>query len=231
MTTRWALVALVACGGKDDEEPTDDGTEPPECVEDTDCERLVAICEAGACVDSDRDDDFGSARAIELGEDNARAGVIFPEGDVDTFVYEAAEPQWVSVRTVTQDESPLDTVVQVWNADGDLHAAGDDYPVWPYRVSGFDTVLYAYLPSAGTWYVTVEDASTFYGEEPRAGEDFTFDVLIREANGTREPDAIDDPAVDVTVADGNTVYVTGVLIEEPGDSDYLELDVESHEFR
>jgi hypothetical protein len=224
----WWCVGWVACGGDDKTTPTGDDDDTPECTVDDDCEALVEICEAGACEPGDRDDAFEDATPLFLGEDQAKAGVLATEGDVDTYAYESPGDEWVSVRTVVDDdaaEAGLDTVVAVHRTNGAIHAEGDDFPVWPYRVTGFDSVLYVYLPEAGTWYVSVRDASSLDPDaDPAYGEAFAYSLFVREAFGTREPDSATSPSGTLTLPDGDTILSLGVVLDQPGDVDHLTLE-------
>lgn len=230
MITRWTaalvcLCSLPGCSGSDPDTTKTEPAEPtePECTVDGDCAPLLEVCEVDACVPGDRDNDLPDASPLFLSEDDERAqqGVIWPEGDVDYYAYEATGPEWISVRTRSLDGA-LDTVVSLIAPNGSTHAYMDDYPVWPYGVDGFDTVLYAYLPAAGTWYVAVEDITSFLDEGVSADTDYTYEVLVRRASSIGEADSAEDPGGRVDVTNGTSVWAVGAQLD-PGDSDFLEI--------
>jgi hypothetical protein len=246
----WALLAAVvgACGGNKpiDRPPIGDDdseTTPPECVGDEQCAHGREVCEAEVCVPGDRDGDFATATAVGLGDPVAAEGWIFPEGDVDRFFYRAPGPQWVSIATVSNDASDLDTIVSVWTEAGELHAFGDGFPIYPYSVVGtlrgenvtFDTVMFVYLPTAGVWYLQVEDRSTWTGAatgtttpgattEPRGGRNWRYDLVVNEAPGTSEPDTSETPSWTFDVASESVISLVGVVIDQPGDVDHVQID-------
>lgn len=210
--------------GDDDDDVATSG-----CEVDDDCLPFVEICgDAGTCEAGDRDDAFESASPLFLGDDQAKHGVLATAGDVDTYAYESPGDEWVSVRTVVDDgaaEAGLDTYLTLHRANGAIHAQIDDFPVYPFRVTGFDSVLYAYLPEAGTWYVSVQDATTLDpGAEDAYGEDFAYDVLIREAFGAVESDSAADPGAALVLPDGDTIFTIGIVVDAPGDVDYVTIE-------
>lgn len=240
----WAIALTIAagCAGEKPSNPEpgddDDTTETtPECADDSECAAEIEICDAEQCVDGDRDDDPAAATPIAIGDENRLHGVIFPAGDVDTFVYDATEPQWVSVRTISQslgDSSDLDTVVSVLDPAGALYAWMDDYPVYPFGVSGtlstgesvqYDSVLYVFLSEAGAWTITVEDVTSHDPElEPAADAGYGYTVLVREAAGTvGDNDSAANPSLAADVSSEASVVAFGVVIDEPGDTDYAEV--------
>jgi hypothetical protein len=228
--TVWWSVALLACNGDPKQVDTtgDDDDATGGCTVDDECEALIEVCgESGGCEPGDRDDTFDAATPLFLGDEQAEHGVLATEGDVDTYAYDSPGDEWVSVRTIVEDddrEAGLDTVVSVFRSNGALHGEVDDYPVWPYRVTGFDSVLYVYLPTPGTWFVTVQDASSYYADqEPLFGEGMGYDVLIREAGSTGETDSVTTPGARLEVPDGDTIMNIGVLLQSPGDVDFLEV--------
>src|SRR5687768_7459291 len=166
--TRPLVLALllVACKNEKPTDPPDgdddDDSAPAECVADEECKRQE-ICDGNVCVAGDRDNTFEEATPLPGGEVPV-SGIINPAGDVDTYVYDSSGAEWVSFRTVIPEGTDLDTVVTLYDADGAVQAVMDDYPVWPYQADGFDAVMYAYLPTAGSWYVTVEDRTSFYDD-------------------------------------------------------------------
>lgn len=226
------FLSLVSC--VNEKGPTNpatgksDGDGSPDCVEDDQCGELE-ICEEQVCVEGDRDNTFEEATPIF--QNQPLSGVIYPAGDVDTYVYTSLGPEWLRIETTTNGDpvENLDTVVQVFAANGAEHAVMDNFPTG--RVSTFDTVLYVFLPSAGTWYVTVEDVSTHYTSlfdesEWRGGEDFGYTLHVTTfGSTTAESDAMDTPSSRVHITSGSSIWAVGVNLETPGDSDWIELEL------
>lgn len=219
-----AALLAVSCAGDDDDTGIVDTAPPPECTEDDNCD-ANEICEEQTCVLGDRDDTFDGARALyivpDLDDPGVRQGLIQTPGDVDHYVFEAAEAGWYRISTLTDDgDDALDTVVSVFRADGALHHVMDDYPTGSLR--SYDSRMQVYLPTAGTWYIRVEDRSTFYDEEPLRGSPaFSYRIGL-ETWGvvTVEPDSAGDPSVRFPMESGSVVYAWGVRAEEPGDVDH-----------
>ena len=178
MNVRTCILSImwIACVPPDADTP--DATDT--CDGDADC-LSGEICDDAACTLGDRDNGFDRAERIPFGEQGVE-GVIVPEGDVDYWAYESTGREWVRVSTTTagDPEANLDTVVQIWNPDHELHAEIDNYPTG--RVDGYDSVLYAYLPTSGTWTITVEDLTHHLGDDapdkPGGGETFTYTLRV-----------------------------------------------------
>jgi hypothetical protein len=218
------LWVSLACGGPD----TDAGATSPgiiqgrdtarDCAEDEDC-GANQICDDGGCVRGDRDDTFDGAGPIL--QNDVENGEIHPEADVDTYVYTSVGPEWVRIQTeVTSGD--LNTVAAVYNGvNGALWASMDDYPTGP--VATWDTVLYAWLPDAGEWFVTVEDRGTWYGDAPNTG-DYTLEILPFTAT-IDERDSVDDPGSEIELDTRNTTWAVGMVIEDGDDSDWFDVDM------
>ncbi len=119
-----------------------------------------------------------------------------------------------------------DTVVSIIKDNGKLvtyangHAAGGG-------VSDADSLAYAYLPDAGTYYVVVQDDATWFEEgEESAGRDYTYDLLLTEwTANTGETDAFDDPRTGIELSSPNSWSGRGALLETTGDVDYIALSL------
>ena len=186
--------------GKNQTNDTDDDSE---CIDDMDCLDGQICSTAGECVTGDRDNDFENATPIM--QNSPEYGWIAPASDVDYCLYPSPGNEWVRINTKTNvtdcsEESTesvdvnesLDTVVSVYGPNGALHAYMDNFPTG--RVSKFDSVLNVYLPSAGDWYIAVEDTSTFYDSEdgPRSEPDFFYCLEVTSTESTTgETDASD----------------------------------------
>ncbi len=231
-STHSVLILALVTACKQAPDDTQDTTVietdvPPECEVDDDC-RAGSICDEGDCAAGDRDNGFPEATSIF--QDTPVAGLINPDGDVDYFAYTSVGEEWLRIET-TPDEvaDGLDTVVSVFNAGGGLHAIEDDYPMG--NVSNYDTVMYVYLPTAGVWYITVEDrsSSAYYAETDaplRGDPSFAYQLALKKfSNVTDETDAIDDPSAKVELANGATSYAVGVVLEEAGDTDWISVSL------
>jgi hypothetical protein len=221
----WVVSLASGCNG---ERPTDtnrdddtDDPSGPECAEDIDC-GSGRICEGEVCVRGDRDDEFEGAGTLR--QETEISAEIYPEGDVDLYAYESPGGEWLRVETVTEEEEGgLDTVVAVYRSNGALHAYMDDYPTGD--VTNFDTVLYVYLPDAGTWYFAVEDRLTFLDPDEDSPEgDYTL-LLKPFGRYTDDPDSETDPSVQIDVENASTIYAAGVVLDEIGDSDWIDLSI------
>jgi hypothetical protein len=211
-----------------DTHPDDTDVVAPECAGDDEC-RPGSICtDDGACAEGDRDNSFADATPIF--QETPLSGMINPEGDIDYYAYTSVGEEWLRIETTPDEvEDGVDTVVSVFNAGGGLHAIEDDFPFG--NVSGFDTVLYVYLPTAGVWYISVEDKSSnesySTSDDPlEGGLAYTYTLNLRPMGGaTRETDSIGDPSVEIKLDNGSTSFATGVLLEEPGDVDWISMSL------
>ncbi len=238
MSLRWTLLCIVACVSEkprdvvDDPSGDVDDSTTGDCSEDLDCDDGF-ICEPTVCVLGDRDS-FDDPDSLSFSEDasdpDTSSGIIAPPGDIDHFGYDSPGDEWVSIRTVVADGEVLDTVVTLFDPSGAEWAVMDNFPAYPFRVTGFDSVLYAWLPESGTWTVTVQDVTTYYVDEFTEDEwrgevDMSYEVLVRAAGATSEADTPDDPSVIVDLPDGNTIFTVGVVIESDGDLDHIEVEM------
>lgn len=240
-----AVVLLVGCTG--DEKIADDGsdagpdrggddsdggaTDGGECADDSDC-GTGRICEPDTCVDGDRNNSVDEAETllfIDSSDESARTtATLNPAGDQDFYAIHADGGEFVRVTTYTDEEDETrDTVVSILRDNGKLvtyangHAAGGG-------LSDADSVVYAYLPDEGTYYVLVEDDATFFGEgEEEGGRDYTYELALTEWTGhTSEPDAVDDPRAGISVSSANAWSARGAVLESTGDVDYVALSME-----
>lgn len=218
--TALALSLLACNGGKPTGTDTDEPVAIDEvCVEDDECES-DEICDDEACVPGDRDNSIDEATLLRF--DEPRSGVINPAGDKDYFSFETLSPgQWVLLQTTNERATAedLDTVVRIYQANGLEHAAMDNYDL--YRISGADSSLVAYLPTAGTWYVSVEDVSTYYELSPLRGSSrFSYGLELTSFSANTAEGG--DPLL-VELETGTRISRRGVLIGNPGDADQLVL--------
>jgi len=217
-------LALAACTGEPPPTDTGDTGPAPECLEDDACGQNE-ICEDTVCIIGDRDDSFEGARPIfqvtDLEDPGVRTGLIHEPGDVDHYAYEAAEPGWVRISTITgDDDEGLDTVLSIYRADGALHHVMDEYATGSLR--SYDSRMQVWLPTAGTWFIRVEDVSTYYGDATLRGDpSFSYRLAVEPwGSVSEEPDSASDPSVRFDVQNGSTIYPWGVVIEASGDLDW-----------
>ena len=211
-------LALAGCSGERSTEETQD--DAPECEVDDDCTSNEICSDDSTCELGDRDNDFESATPVT--QNQPFTGVIQQPGDVDTFAYEASEPEWLRISTeVDETSAPLDTVVAVYDANGALHAWMDDFPTG--SVSCCDSLLHVYLPAAGTWYITVQDRTTWFNASDEPGNEglaYTLNIT-NSVTTTREPDSLETPSREVEMDSGRSIWTVGVVLEETGDSDWI----------
>ena len=206
-------------GGESDETPADDSDEPSaECAEDPDCAAWEICDEDLTCVGGDRNNAIDEAESILWGA--AEEGYISSEGDQDFFTFTAEGGEFIRVTTTNIGGSEtMDTIVSLYSPSGKLHAQEDNHPAG--GVNTYDTVLFAYLPDAGSWTLVVEDIN---GE---SGTSFLYEIIVSEYGAnTRETDAFDDPSYshDDVLAEGY-IYTVGFVLEEDGDVDWMEFDL------
>lgn len=241
LCSQAALLSLGVLGGCDGDEKIDSEDDPAysseddddgtttdgaACTDDTDC-GAGRICEDGTCETGDRNVTPDDAEPLRFGstddESSYVRGLLQTEDDVDWYAIEADGGEFVRIATYTDEEDPTrDTVVSLYRDNGKLITYANGYAAGG-GVGDADSIVYAYLSEAGTYHVKVEDDATFFGEgEPSGDLDYTYDLLLTEWSGvTAEPDAPEDPRAGITVASERSWSAVGVLLEEPGDTDYI----------
>lgn len=213
----------------------DDGSGDGACTTDDDC-GSGQICEDEVCVTGDRNNDFEEAdplRFVDGSDESARTtGVINPVGDRDYYAFEADAGDFVRVTSYTDEEDETkDTVVTILRDNGrrltyaNGHAAGGG-------VSDADSVVYAYIPEAGTYYVLVEDDGTFYEDaEPEGGADYTYSLALTEwTSHTAETDSAESPSSTITISSDRSWSARGVALETAGDVDYIAINLEIDDY-
>ena len=217
--------------------PPDDDDDGPGCEVDAECRFTsgLEICEAGACVQGDRNNSLQEAQLLEY--DGTTNLIIAPAGDVDWFRFNGTAGDLVRIATEAEDGNQLDTVIRFFDAQGTEIAFNDDFE----RLTGTngippDSWLFTGVASTGAWYFTVEDARGWIGDPsdpPVGGEDSGYDVqLLRAGVGegatleavAGERDAPDEaylwevPAYRIS-------YNIGGFLESDGDTDWIEIPV------
>jgi hypothetical protein len=207
-------------GGLGDGGEGDGGT--PECDTDDGCAEWE-ICEAQACVDGDRNNSVAEAEAM-IWEETA-SGYLNPASDVDYFSFSAAGGEWVKITTQSDGLDP-DTALTLRDPHGKVVTSSDDYPSGG-STSSFDSVVYAYLVEGGTYTIAVEDDAT-WGDDPKAvpvgGADYTYELTLQEWSQVAEGGSFEAPDLALEVENGS-LYAVGFLVSEPGETDFLGVDV------
>jgi hypothetical protein len=246
MTLTVACLWAVACNGEKATEPVDSvdtDLSAEGCETHDECDDFEICGDSGTCIDGDLDNAYEDAAVIRQGE--VGEGIIHPDGDVDFYVYETTGPEWIRIDTRTNvddcvqteadsddpHESEVNTVVEIREENGALYAAMNNSTIGQvgYSFTNFDSVLHAYLPSAGNWYITVQDWTSWSDDAPTllSGTDFVYCLEVKPfSDTTSEPDTIEGVSLTDTVREGN-IAVIGALIETDGDSDYVTLTVEN----
>jgi len=211
-------------GGGDDGGGDDGGDDGDAgCLSDDDC-ASYEICEAEECIDGDRNNSVDEAETVLW--DDSVSGTINPSGDVDYFTFTADGGEYVRIESAHEDDNG-DTVLVLRGPSGKVHASADEHATGG-GVTDYDSMLYAYLDEAGDYTISIEDVSTYYGSEPQYGSpNFAYEITLNEfGRHTVEDDAQDSPNVSVTVEVINSWYTVGTLIQEDGDSDWVQVVLE-----
>jgi hypothetical protein len=125
----------------------------------------------------DGNNTFASADAIEVDAEDPTAGVIATDGDLDFYTFEGTADQWISINTdANPDDDPemIDTVITLY--DGDMNQIAENDDAVP-RAST-DSEIVIRLPETGTYYIEVQEFSTWAGEPDESGSDFTYDLTV-----------------------------------------------------
>ncbi|MDP2308673.1 MAG: hypothetical protein Q8P18_21810 [Pseudomonadota bacterium] len=199
-----------------------DDTDGLACGGDEDC-ASTEICEADACVDGDRNDETDGAEGLFWAD--TTSGEINPAGDVDWYAVQADGGEFFRITVVTaEEEGGVNSVVSVYTGGGKRVVWEDEHPAG--NVSSADSMCFGYFPSAGTYYVKVEDAGTFYESDPvgGAGESYTLEIEEWSSVGT-ETDSAQAAGLDFGTLSANVLYSFPVLLGEASDVDWAALDL------
>lgn len=224
------LAVLLAVGCGDPEPLIDTGTGDgdsgvPVDTGGSDTPRTDAPVMTG-----DGNDTFATASAAELGVETG--GVIATAGDLDYFTFEGTEGQWIQIVTeANADDNPdmIDTVVTLYDSTMTMIAENDD--ALP-RVNT-DSEITTRLPSTGTYYVLVQEWSTWQAEPDEFGASFLYALTVANVNLEAAVVSADDEAGDTiaeaqplnTVAAGTGGNFFGIVIG--GLEDATDVDVYS----
>lgn len=220
------LLVLLACsgpkdGGTPDDTDAGDSGPGPDCVEDDDC-GTAEICEAEACIDGDRNNSVEEAENILYSD--PVSGTLNPDDDVDYYVFTAEGGEYVRVATTVEDVEGYDTVVIIRDSAGKVVTSADGFATGT-GVTGVDAVAFAYLDAAGEYTIAVQDVGTAAGTGGAGSPDYAYTLTLDEWGATTgETDAADDPSTTVDLGTERIWYSVGVLVDEPGDSDWIAVE-------
>jgi hypothetical protein len=221
---------IVACGPKnaDDTAVRDDdtpgGTDDAECADDDDC-ASDEICADDACELGDRDNSPDEAASLFWSE--PVEGQIAPAGDEDWYAVTSDGREYLVANTTdAEDDEVLDTVVSVYDTNGSLLAWEDEHPGGNIG-SGYDSIVYAWLAEAGTYYVKVEDIGHFDGGNGLGGDEADYVLTVDSYDEPNETDSLQSASRDLGETSADTWYPTLAVLEEVGDVDYFAFDVPS----
>jgi len=224
---------LTACGGKDtepDEEPEPDTDETTACLSDQDCADYE-ICVDSVCIDGDRNNSEEEGEIVSNGLTYENK-YINPAGDVDYYRLDSDGDEFVRIATVTPkdpDDNRYNTVVSVFDPNGELVAFVDGYPTGATFTSS-DSIMYAYLATPGTYIIVVEDDGNYDSDDDTVayGESgYVYSMSLSPWSGrTAEGDSPDEPGHVFELDSGSVgnYWPLGVVIDEKGDVDYSTIE-------
>ncbi len=221
-------IALVGCRDvspeNEDTPSTNTTTETAICEFDTDCSD-GSICEdidgEMDCIDGDRNNTPEEATSM-LWEDSVTE-FINPAGDVDYFTFTARGGEHVRIVT-TSDFEDADTVVTLRDETGQVLTWSDDFPTGS-SVTSLDSVIYAHLPYAGEYLISVEDYYAYMNSDNAYGNpnyEYTLNLSMW-TQATQEPNSFEEP-LGLTLEDTNLWNSVGFVMDSEGDSDWLEIE-------
>ena len=185
MTTWWALVLVlgIATGCGEDPIVTPDGGPGGDSGPTGDSGPRPDGGPTG-----DGNDSFATAETLTPG--TTSMGAIATPGDVDYYTFTGTAGQWVAINTTANaedDPAMIDTVITLYDSTMTQIAENDDAQP---RAST-DSELITRLPSAGTYYVKVQEWSTWAGEpdEGMASFRYELDITALAAGGAINVDA------------------------------------------
>lgn len=132
---------------------------------------------------AEREPNNGAAAANRLSLPVLVQGCIDRAGDGDWYQFEGRNGQKVVLDVLARrDGSPMDSVVRLWDAAGNLLSWNDDWEEklgHLYRTGGLqthaaDSLLHHVLPADGTYFVSIDDA------QQGSGPEFTYELRISE---------------------------------------------------
>lgn len=127
--------------------------------------------------------------------DNRVRGVISRPGDLDYYSFTGTAGQWLVVAATATAEDPedqLDTVVTLFDSSMNKIAENDD----EIPRTGTNSGIYTRLPSDGTYYLLVQEFSSWFEEaDPVGAPSFEYELIIAAlspATATIDPETGND---------------------------------------
>lgn len=144
---------------------------------------------------------------IAVGDPYGETGVIDPPGDKDLFRFQGTAGDWLRIITRTGN-SPADTVLTLFDANmNQLAQSDDDIPR-----TGTDSEISFHVPESGTYYLEVQEYSTWAGDPDVGGPTFTYSVRVRVWDDSEDGVVIDpengDDAASAVDYEGGTILGT-----------------------
>lgn len=192
-----------------------------------------------AGMSGDGNDSFASADPIEVNAMDPTMGVIATDGDEDFYMFEGTAGQWVAIVTeANPDDDPalIDTVITLYDSDMNQIAENDDSVP---RVNT-DSEIITLLPSTGTYYVMVQEFSTWAGDPPESDPTFTYGLSVFVLDDAAMAVNVDTETGDVvanalpltfaTAGTGQFAYILGEL-DRTADVDVFSFNIPAGENR
>lgn len=178
------VASLLAFGCGDDDDTMSDMDGGPLPIDASDVDLGTDSGVDSGMTTGDGNDSFDTATPATLGT-AIEDGVIDPAGDLDYYSFEGEAGQWIAITTsANPDDDPemVDTVLTLFDSSMTQIAENDD----SIPRTDTDSEIFTRLPSAGTYYVLVQEFSTWADDTPEGMESFAYELLIAEI----DPDAV-----------------------------------------
>jgi hypothetical protein len=185
------LGLLLACDGGGDRDP-DSGPADTGVVADT------GTPDSGAdsgVRDTGAPDTGAPIPEVTVGDPYGEADAIDPAGDTDLFQFQAVEGQWLRIFT-RHGNSPVDPVVTLFDASMTrLAESDDDIPR-----TGTDSEINFHVPASGTYFLEVQEFSTWNGDMPMGGSTYVYTIRIRVYDDAEDGVMIDPETGDTAAS-------------------------------
>lgn len=168
---------------------------------------------AGA--DGGADAGTGFDSAIALDPSTPAQGTLEVAGQVDYYSFTGNKGDWFEIDTQANpdgDSTMVDTVITVFDASKNQIAFNDDgLP----RYRSTDSNIYLHLPADGTYYVTVQEYSTWHNDSPmKADPSFSYQLDLfpidpaQITGGNFDSDSVASPTSNDDVANAQQLEWT-----------------------
>jgi|GEM_PF-6678162 len=147
----------------------------------------------------------GGDEELTLGE--PIQGELSEDGEIDTFTYQGSEGEAVVITSTAESVAQLDTLLQLFDPDGDLIAENDD------DINTLNSRIESTLPVDGEYTIVV---SSFAGSTSGA-----YELLIdtpSEADTDTDADEVDGNSEDTDTEDDDTGSSNDREVEETTDA-------------